>query len=248
MATVPSTIAHVKGSSAIGGASAAGVHKYLYAHADPVGHRDPSGNFSIAELQTVNSEIATLTRLALPAIRAAHTAGSVIDFISLVAQVSTAVASGTFSTSVQTMMAQSVGIIKNLSIHEITDSLLRHTPTLLTTSLPVWGPWIAANYGQIDRYVIYMPTAPGVPYFEVPIPGPRSVNKKLALAFGAGAEAAGSKKAGRLTGLGVGLAPDKKNSKQIWRMDVHPAHELRGDGDIAYFPDWPFHYHVGRPF
>ncbi len=102
--------------------------------------------------------------------------------------------------------------------------------------------------GQIDRYVIYMPTAPGVPYFEVPIPGPRSVNKKLALAFGAGAEAAGSKKAGRLTGLGVGLATDKKNSKQIWRMDVHPAHELRGDGDIAYFPDWPFHYHVGRPF
>lgn len=92
-----------------------------------------------------------------------------------------------------------------------------------------------------------MPNAPGVPYFEVAGPKLRSVGKKVALGFGSGSEEGkASKKAGRLTGLGVGLA-GSKHSKQIWRMDVHPAHNLRGDGDLGYFEDWPYHYHVVRP-
>ncbi|MEO7411822.1 MAG: Ig-like domain-containing protein [Opitutaceae bacterium] len=45
------------------------LNKYLYANADPVGHRDPSGNFSLCELQTaVSIGLGTLARIAIPAV------------------------------------------------------------------------------------------------------------------------------------------------------------------------------------
>lgn len=104
-----------------------------------------------------------------------------------------------------------------------------------------------ANAKKIDRFVVYLPTAPGVPYREIPIPSPSRLKVDLKLGFGAGSEDnANRNKAGRLTGVGIGLKGER-TSKQIWRMDFHPAHNIRGTGDYACFTDPPFHYHVMRP-
>jgi RHS repeat-associated protein len=47
------------------------LHKYLYAHADPVNRVDPSGHFSYMGALTVGAIIATIASIAIPAYRAA---------------------------------------------------------------------------------------------------------------------------------------------------------------------------------
>jgi hypothetical protein len=154
---------------------------------------------------------------------------------------------GEFTTLIRSRIRESIDVTKAVNIDEAVESLLRHTDTLIFKSGAAWGPWMVANGKNIDRFVIYMPTAPGIPYFETKIPTPSRLKVDLALGFGAGSEDKANKnKAGRLTGVGVGLKGDRL-SKQIWRMDIHPAHEIRGTGDYAYFTDPPFHYHVMRP-
>ena len=68
----------------------------------------------------------------------------------------------------------------------------------------------------------------------------------LSLGFGMGIEEGKeSKKTGRLTGIGIGFS-DNRTPRQIWRMDYHPAHGVKGDGNFAYIEHMPFHYHVER--
>lgn len=135
-------------------------------------------------------------------------------------------------------------------MEDAVESLLRHTDTLTFSSGASWGPWLTTHMKDVDRFVIYMPTVPGIPYFETKlfIPHLRRLKVDVTLGFGWGRDEAASKnKDGRLTGVGIGLKTDKRYSKQIWRMDIHGDHGVRGTGDYAYFTDPPYHYHVLRP-
>lgn len=223
------------------------LHKYLYVHGNPVNDIDPSGNMTLGEINSVMSQISTLTRMTTSVLRAASTVKNSIEFLATLSDIASFVLNGNFNALIREQMNKSTSVIKGINIDDAIESLLRHTDTILFTTFTGWTSWFALNYASMNRFVIYMPNAPGIPYFEVKIPAPRNIKKDLVLGFGSGNETRrGSKKAGRLTGLGVGFA-NQKHSKQIWRMDIHPAHDLRGDGDLAYWEDWPYHYHVGRP-
>ncbi len=47
------------------------LHKYLYAHADPVGRMDPSGHFMLAEIAFAGNMIGTLATIAVPTVTTA---------------------------------------------------------------------------------------------------------------------------------------------------------------------------------
>ncbi len=54
------------------------LHKYLYANADPISGLDPTGHFTLVELQEAVVAIGNTARLALPTLRAVYTARYVV--------------------------------------------------------------------------------------------------------------------------------------------------------------------------
>jgi RHS repeat-associated protein len=71
------------------------LHKYLYAHADPVNRIDPSGHFSLAELQVVGAKIAYLaSRIIPPVLKAYGRAMTALDAIQDVAMIASILADG----------------------------------------------------------------------------------------------------------------------------------------------------------
>ena len=215
-------------------------------HVNPVNGVDPSGReFTVAGQVGLMGNIGTVTRFTTKVLRTAYKAKTTFEFMRDMLEFGNYLLSGEFTALIRSRIQDSIGVTKSVDVNEAVKSLLRHTDTLILRSSAAWGPWMVASGKNVDRLVIYMPTVPSVLYFETKIPKPSRLKVDFVLGFGAGSEEKTNKnKAGRLTG--VGLKGDRL-SKQIWRMDIHPAHDIRGTGDHAYFTDPPFHYHVLRP-
>jgi|GEM_PF-6831640 len=62
---------------------ASGVHKYLYAHDNPVMNLDPSGNITLTELKLVAYNIALRSTFAVPALYAANRVAMRVNFHSI---------------------------------------------------------------------------------------------------------------------------------------------------------------------
>ncbi len=214
------------------------LHKFIYCAADPVNRIDPSGNeYTISGQTGLMGNLGTVTRFTTSVLRTAYKAKTTLEFMQDMLELGNFLLSGEFTTLIRSKIQDSIDVTKAVNVDEAVESLLRHTDTLMIHSTTAWGPWMVANAKNVDRFVIYLPTAPGVPYFETKIPTPSRLKVDLALGFGSGNdERASRSKGGRLTGVGVGLKGDRQ-SKQVWRMDFHPAHDIRGTGDHAASSD-----------
>lgn len=92
---------------------------------------------------------------------------------------------------------------------------------------------------KVDRFVIYLPQSAVPKPMEINVPAMKIGKFKVTLATN-------NKGKGRLTSLGIGLKGDRK-PKQMWRMDYHPIDPHHNPaGDVKYFSDYPFHYHVNK--
>ena len=224
------------------------LHHRGYVHQNPIRLADPSGRAaSYAELLSVSGNIASLTRQVTGIIRLANRAKDFVEFLSTLSSIYQAATSGGLSTQIKNSIRPQFQELVNFSGDEVISSLLRHTDDLVLWSTIYWTGPIAGKYKDIDRFVVYMPNVGPIPYFELPFKKDVTGKIDIVLGFGHGeSPKAASKKAGRLVGVGVGLK-GRALPTQIWRMDVHPAHDQSGEGDAKYIVDWPFHYHVRSP-
>ncbi len=214
------------------------LHKYLYVNAEPVNSIDPSGNMTLSGLSIgLNSAMNITTTI----VRLGHTYNKVntfLEYILTFKQMSLLMSSGVLARDVKDGIQGSLDKYSNVNIDDAIGSLLRHSSTLMTLSLRLWGPYLVTNANKIDRFVVYLPQSHLPIYQEIPIWKAGKFDINLVL---------DPKGKDRLTGMGVGFK-NESPADQIWRMDYHSEHTERNrEKDADYFFDRQFHYHIKRP-
>lgn len=213
------------------------LHKYLYANVDPANGIDPSGNMTLAGLSAgMNSAMSFTTTV----FRVAQTVDKVNTFLDLIMtfqELRKLTSSGVLSSYVKDGLQGSLDNFKNVDLDDATDSLLRHSGTLLTLTLKEWGTNLTKNAKNIDRFVVYLPQSHLPIYQEIPIW--KANRYKIMLVMD-------PKGKHRLSGMGFGLKQERQ-ANQLWRMDYHKKHVGRNPAsDAEYFSDRQFHYHVQK--
>ena len=224
------------------------LHKYLYAHANPVNGIDPDGHDLIEQtaVQAIQ-DILAVTHRVTSVLRSISKIKSWFSFLDTIREIEGMLSGGDITQQFKNYIKDRfIRDIARINIEDAVESLLRNTPTLISKGMLNWGTYVGRRYSQVERFVIYLPNIEGIPYFEIRGPRLRNSNIRINFALGAGTEERGSylKKTGRVTGVGVGFNGDRY-PYQIWRMDYHEMHA--GGTDLAEWPDWPFHYHIIRP-
>ena len=230
----------------------ASLHKYLYANLDPVNNTDPSGLFSVAEMNMVSNIIGRLASIAFRVLNALDKVMTLVDVINAVVTV--------FNFAMNpAAIADLTSLFTNVSsgLPDITNGSFWSGEV---------APAVRANLGRIvqevtinhpqkgidllryvkmpnSAFVIYMPTPPA------PLPNPGGLiptgislrGKPVKLFLGKGGWR------GRLLGVGViPSAGSQSGDFQIFRMDYHPVHPGMHTGDYAHWPYDRFHFHVPK--
>jgi RHS repeat-associated protein len=210
------------------------LHLYMYSANDPVNKIDPTGMFTLGELNTTMQSVTNLTTNVLRVGQYIDKVKSLVDMIDLGMELVSLITSGQFGSSVTNSLKSSSDILKALDIDEAIESLLTMTPALMTHTTSEWGPYLGLRFKSIDRFVIYLPQAPIVK--EIPFKRLKNIDIKLRV---------DPKGKGRITGIGIGFKGIAE-PMQMWRMDLHKLHPTGGSGDAKFMIDGQFHYHVER--
>jgi len=230
------------------------LHRYLYAGADSVDQRDPSGQATLAEIESVMGDLAELSRMSLDFLKFVNQAQNAIDAIQNAQQMFDLVLSGQLLTQMQVAIDNITGNLigrtpeetKKLmtqALIDATENLERNIPTLISTSAAPWTAWLGIHMEQVTSFLLYLPN----PGFFIPfeIPTPIKIGKlKVTLV------SSGRNKIGTVTGVGFRAQGMKgvTQDQQVWRMDYHLWHGQKTDGsEINSWEDEEFHYHVMTP-
>ena len=225
--------------------SPASLHLYLYAGADPVDRFDRSGNdFTLAETNEALGTISKLSSMTMRVMRIMDTVSSVADTVNSVVGIFNLVS----APSMTAFWEDAVNTAKTeFSGAEVIENLERNVEAVVSRASVPWSAWLLVNGPKINGLVLYMPNVGLLPKIPLLPTGIRIGRYPVEISFG------GTGTPGRIIGVGVdapGLGG--ANDNQIWRVDFHTFHaygcsDYRSKGDIAAWPDFPFHYHVLDP-
>jgi hypothetical protein len=219
------------------------LHKYLYAHSNPVMNIDPSGHMTLTEVNVTMGQIANLSRMSLRVINVYQKASSVIDAINDIQALASIVQGGQLQPYIQNGLSQFGNAIDG---HKAMESLSENLQPLLSRSFPTWSRYLLQHGKNLKGFVIWLPNPGGLPQIRIPA----GTYGKYSLTLVAG----GMSKSGTVVGVGLRMPgiPGATDLQQIWRMDFHPPHFPKGANntkasEIAAWEDKPFHYHVMYP-
>ena len=229
-------------------ADPAALHTYLYASADPVSKVDPTGLFTMADINVVLGNIATVSRSVVNVLQAVDKAKAFIDTINSIMGLLEAFQSGGLAP-----ILNNAGNVLGPEFDpgEAAESVARNLPKILSRSFNAWSTWLVTNGRFVKGLAIYLPTPRLIPLPEIPIPTGQQIGR-----FNVILVSGGRKHRGRLMGVGFdtkGRPGPRFN--QMWRVDHHGFHgfatfartgSFAGKEDLATWPDPPFHYHVLR--
>ncbi len=224
------------------------LHRYLYSGAEPVGHIDPTGLFSLVDAKAAMASIANLSSIALRLFQAIDKARAVVDTINTIVGFLGILQAGNFRAyiidAVTTVIAS-----QGFSSRDVVESLTRNIPRILSRAFPQWSTWLMIHGRGLRQLALYLPN-PGLLGQTRIKTGLRVGRLKVTLVAG------GKGRPGSLIGVGF-VIPGLKSMndlQQMWRMDFHRPHKSGGrlvdpgrPKDISVFIDGPFHYHVVKP-
>jgi RHS repeat-associated protein len=230
----------------------ASLHKYLYAHADPVNNLDPSGHASAAEMTFtagLQAQLVALSNVISTFMRIYWGFSAVADIIQSVFGIARALQTGQMLTALQESLDSFRQLGLSLSYNQVVGSFMENFPRILTTGMPQWGPSMFQSLMRksirIKHFLIYMPTIVKLPEFEMLLPAAfniRGIGIKLMFG-GPGTQV-----------LGGGVEMTKGLKRQLFRMDLSRSDFSHGNpagtgakakgGEIDIWHDPPFHYHV----
>jgi len=220
------------------------LHKYLYAHANPVTGWDPSGRMTLGEVNSVMGMIANLMRLGGTALRGYHSASAIADIIKVFNDGPAVAASVLFDHAFKASKSS----LGHFSVDEAVDSIFLNYQQVLSRAFPEWCSWLLSGNGlKVEGLVVYLPSPPTGYAFTV-IPGGKFRGRKLTLIAG------GQSYSSRVFGVGLDMrGKGAKQYAQIWRMDYHAIHLVDGTkrfnlgtGSMSIIKDGSFHHHVCR--
>ncbi len=249
------------------------LHKYLYAHANPIMGIDPSGQFSMAGMSSAMSIGLSMMGSVISTISSVftviNTTMTVIDVTQLVFDIATG---GKINQAVRQAVEAYWGHLTSQSNSGISDlfserfwresgeSFARNMPRIarsLLRSKTARNTFIQATKRSVDpkfpRVIIQLPVPPGLnmPQMVVPLPmkirlGPMSLS--VGLQFGQ------KRGTGRVLGFAIQTRPGAEYIKQMFRQDSHDWHpfqstQRRAWKDIRWLDRSGakyFHYHVPK--
>ncbi len=242
------------------------LHQYLYAHADPANRMDPTGLFTLMELQV---NLATTLNNISAALRAYRGIQRVKSTVSILYDISTLFSGNGLSLVVdqlEQVLASWGNINRNMSTGVLLDqnfwseagsALALRALNLTGLIIKEWGSLVLRHLGgrkRVNRFrwLLYMPTPHPddwfVPNFgfTAPLPKIEILNRPVWLRFG---EPPGSAHRGRLFGIGF-IAPDstgKMVERQVMRMDYHGKHPKGKHTKYlvgSHAGKYAFHWHI----
>lgn len=248
----------------------ASLHKYLYAHANPVMGLDPSGHSTLSDLNMTQGAMGNLFKMANVTLRIMRTvdkATTALDAVSLVRDLSLFFMNpaGSGLGHALNTLKSAFGIDHTFARFFTVDGIREAFETLATNTgkiiLETAERGLVADMSKIlarpnSSVVLYMPTP--VPNLHIGIPplktGIKFRGRDVTLYFGksAGPSSINAVTGGRVFGLGV-TDPTRPMPFQIFRMDWHEKHykelpaPLIGPPAPAY--DWDsgdYHFHMGK--
>lgn len=223
------------------------LHKYLYANANPVSNRDPSGNETLLEvMETMSIEsVLNVVEFGITVMNYIDKAIEIADFINSVISVYNMISSGDIKGIADKIYSSTVEEYTKIFTREFWENagidLLANSGRIVAGALSKpdkINKYLAVIKKSEASFLIFMPTLDKVNYNIPLMPTGISLRgKSLRLAFGT------EEHPGRV--IGFGAAPTKGNDNlfQIFRMDYHEAEENNSD-PILYWESDPFHYHI----
>ena len=150
------------------------LHRYLYANANPVNFRDPSGYFTLSELSQVNAMIGNLTRLAQPILRAVDIVEAGVDILQAVNMIGNIVLNGgALPPNVQQQLANQFNNRNFLDFgNEAAQAFGENVARLTSRVVDQWKFYLLGMGAQgqdIKALLLYMPNLIGGPQLP-PIP------------------------------------------------------------------------------
>jgi len=224
------------------------LHKYLYCSANPLNIIDPSGHDGdLVSLQvTMTEDMKVAADVATSVFRAYNKARSVLDTISMIADLTKAIDDGTLTQVFTQIESGWVGKAVNFSGEEAIEKFGQGFEQSLPYAI-TWAPQLLVDMNSgnnLNSYLIYLPTPVKTPQVNIPT-GLEIGGRKVQLV-------AGGEGSGRLLGLGIQVG---NKDKQFMRMDFHkpwPTHGNpagtgmlpKANDELTAWVDKPFHFHV----
>lgn len=228
------------------------LHKYLYASGSPINLLDPSGLFSLTE---VNVSINNMLNLGNQALRVVRSVDTALDAFRTTFEIIRLLRGDIFTTVRDHLETISTGWRQNANPswrtlllfredfwEDAAQVLLTHSGEILTRIISSQGRQITTHLNSLSssqfRWVIYMPSPAESqlpnPLLRLRLPGLKILDRSVMLHFGPPGH-------GRLFGLGF----EKKREwqSQFFRMDYHEPHDHNW---VVRGTRYDFNFHTDR--
>jgi RHS repeat-associated protein len=237
------------------------LHGYLYADADPVNARDPSGYFTLLETQEVSSILGNLARQSVSVLRFYKRAESVKDIVEIVWSLGGALIAvlenggamvfpgNTGGARFNSLNAAVRRIAERLSQFDLDDApstLLSNLPRILQSSLIAWGLTLMTTPAtDVRAFLMYLPNPITI---GKPVTLPTPVRVTIAGRRVPVRMIFGGSDIGRLVGGGIQI---KSKRSQVWAMDytvlVGSVRFTNYGRVYDAWPDFPYFFRVLKP-
>jgi RHS repeat-associated protein len=226
------------------------LHKYLYAKADPISRRDPSGHESIAELDISSAISETLDTISSvqKVIRTKDEISSVLDFLSSVIDLGILLGTGGLDGLGLSDLAQKVG---SAATNELGRDIVE-APLNLFASITANAPRIAAANLLSPVKDVKLAQAFKAPDSAVLLYLPGFIGSLTREPFSTGLKVAGrplkiTTQGGRSL-LGMGFQGGGSDPVQLFHVDLvlpdYPGHSGKGQGGLESWYDGNLNYQV----
>jgi RHS repeat-associated protein len=239
------------------------LHKYLYAHANPVMNTDPSGNVTLSEVSATIKSILSFTSKVFSVYQ---TVSKTIQSVQTVVEVYQMTAGGGLTQMLsgwKTITSQwghiptgsdTARLFTDQFWDEALSAFKSSSAFIFSGVLKHWSTTISRRLALSDvkkfSWIIYMPT-PGDSGVDKLIPNPFMLLKTPLKIAGAPVEFEFGHGGNRGRVLGAGIRVGKNGqSSQMFRLDYHNPHKSTGstgDADFRIIDKGPFHVHIRNP-